>query len=92
MADQERDMAHIFKALSDENRVRIVLFLQDGERCVCEIVPHVGTSQSNVSQHLRVLREAGIIDYRRDGKRIMYFITYPAVIRLLDTLYSSMQQ
>ena len=83
-------MAHIFKSLSDENRVGIVLFLRGGERCVCEIVPHVGTSQSNVSQHLRVLREAGIIDYRRDGKRMMYFITNDSIIPIIDELSSSL--
>ncbi len=86
MGDIERRMAHIFKSLSDENRVGIVLFLRGGERCVCEIVPHVGTSQSNVSQHLKVLREAGIIDYRRDGKRMMYFITNDTIIPIIDEL------
>ncbi len=90
MGDTERNMAHIFKSLSDENRVGIVLFLRGGERCVCEIVPHVGTSQSNVSQHLRVLREAGIIDYRRDGKRMMYFITNDSIIPIIDELSSSL--
>lgn len=86
MEEPERKMAHIFKSLSDENRVRIVLFLRDGEQCVCEIVPHIGTSQSNISQHLRVLRDAGIIDYRRDGKRMMYFIANDAIIPIIDRL------
>jgi ArsR family transcriptional regulator len=90
--EKEREVANIFKALSDENRVKIVEFLRVGERCVCEIVPFIGTSQSNVSQHLRVLREAGIIDYRRDGKKIMYFVVFKEVFDILDTVYATTAQ
>jgi len=90
--DKEREVASIFKALSDENRVKIVEFLREGEQCVCEIVPFIGTSQSNVSQHLRVLREAGVIDYRRDGKKIMYFVVFKEVFDILDTVYATTTQ
>jgi len=90
MEDTQRPLADYFKSLGDENRLRIVQFLRNGERCVCEIVPLVGTSQSNVSQHLRVLREAGIIDYRRDKKMIKYFVTDPTVFVIIDVLSAAL--
>ncbi|MBN1786262.1 MAG: winged helix-turn-helix transcriptional regulator [Candidatus Methanofastidiosa archaeon] len=83
MIDNERNAAEIFKALSDENRLKILEFLVNGERCVCEIFPHIGSSQSNVSQHLKVLRNAGLIDFRKNGKKIIYYLTSPEVIELL---------
>jgi len=84
MIEDEREAAEIFKALSDANRLKIMNFLQSGEKCVCEILPHVGTSQSNVSQHLKVLRNAGLISYRKDGKKIIYFIASPKIEELLE--------
>lgn len=84
MIEDEREAAEIFKALSDANRLKIMNFLQSGEKCVCEILPHVGTSQSNVSQHLKVLRKAGLINYKKDGKKIIYFISSPKIEELLE--------
>ncbi|HPR41774.1 MAG TPA: metalloregulator ArsR/SmtB family transcription factor [Candidatus Methanofastidiosa archaeon] len=82
----ERDAAEIFKAMADANRLKILEFLLDGERCVCEIYPYIGTSQSNVSQHLKVLRNAGMIDFRKDGKKIIYFITSPEIFALIENV------
>lgn len=64
----------IFKALSDETRLKIVKFLLDGKRCVCEIFPHVKRTQSTTSIQLDVLRNAGILDSRKEGKKVFYFI------------------
>ena len=65
----------IFKALADETRLRIVEFLKNGERCVCEIIPMTDKSQPAVSQHLRILSEANILESRKDGTSIYYKIT-----------------
>jgi len=64
----------IFKALSDETRLKIVEFLLDGEKCVCEIFPHVKRTQSTVSIQLGKLEEWEILKSRRDGKKIFYSI------------------
>jgi len=64
----------ILKALSDETRLKILEFLLDGEKCVCEIFPHVERTQSTVSIQLSVLEKAGILNSRRDGKKIFYKI------------------
>lgn len=76
----------LLKALADETRLEILEFLRDGEKCVCEIVPHIGTSQSNVSQHLRILRNANIVTDRREGRSIYYSITDERVFDCLETL------
>lgn len=64
----------ILKALSDETRLEIVKFLLDGEKCVCEIFPHVKRTQSTVSIQLGKLESLGILESRRDGKRVFYRI------------------
>ena len=64
--------ARVAKALAHPSRLLILDLLADGERCVCDITPRVGADQSTVSKHLAVLKQAGIIDDRRDGPRIYY--------------------
>jgi ArsR family transcriptional regulator len=68
------DSLKIFKALSDETRLKIVDFLLDGEKCVCEIFPHVKRTQSTVSIQLGKLENLGILKSRREGKKIFYSI------------------
>ena len=67
--------AEVFKALGHPIRLGMVEFLRDGEKCVCEIVDHMGTGMSNISKHLAILKKAGVLADRRDGVKIMYRIT-----------------
>jgi ArsR family transcriptional regulator len=67
-------LLNVFKALSDETRLRILKLLEHGELCVCDIVAALDMIQPNVSFHLGVLKEAGIIKDRRQGKWIHYSI------------------
>ena len=62
------------KALADDTRFQIVEYLLEGEKCVCEIFPYVKRTQSTVSIHLGNLEGAGILESRRDGKKIFYKI------------------
>ena len=62
----------IFKALSDETRLRIYLLLLRRELCVCEIVDILNIEQSRVSHCLRILKEAGLVNSRREGTWIIY--------------------
>ncbi|NOZ77083.1 MAG: winged helix-turn-helix transcriptional regulator, partial [Euryarchaeota archaeon] len=59
--------ADLIKALAHPTRLKIIEFLKGGERCVCEITPFLGLEQSNVSQHLAVMRERGILSSRKEG-------------------------
>ncbi|MFQ5933429.1 MAG: ArsR/SmtB family transcription factor [Dehalococcoidia bacterium] len=64
--------ARFFKGLGDPVRLRILEFLQDGERSVGEIVEHLGLPQNQVSMHLGCLRWCGYITTRRDGRYVLY--------------------
>lgn len=64
--------AQWFHALSDETRLRVVGMLVDGERCVCELQDAVGAAQSRLSFHLKVLRDAGLVSDRRQGRWVYY--------------------
>jgi len=65
----------LFKALSDETRLRILKMLEGRPLCVCEIQHVLKGSQPNVSHHLKTLYEAGLVDSKRDGLWIAYRIT-----------------
>lgn len=64
----------IMKALSDPNRVKIVKMLQHRPLCVCEIQSALGISQPNVSNHLRILENAGLVEYYKEGLWVNYYL------------------
>jgi ArsR family transcriptional regulator, arsenate/arsenite/antimonite-responsive transcriptional repressor len=68
--------ARLFHALSDETRLSILERLRRGERCVCELTDALDAAQSRLSFHLRVLKEAGLVTDRREG-RLMYYTLNP---------------
>ncbi|MGB9708052.1 MAG: ArsR/SmtB family transcription factor [Candidatus Pacearchaeota archaeon] len=70
----EKETINILKALSDGTRLRIVEFLLDGEKCVCEIFPHVKRTQSTTSIQLSKLENAKILESRKEGKKVFYKI------------------
>ena len=74
----------IFKALSNEYRMRILKALRDGELCACEIQVVLDAPQSTVASHLRELKDAGLVNTRRQGKWTYYRIGDTAVLQLLD--------
>ncbi|MBN1459996.1 MAG: winged helix-turn-helix transcriptional regulator [Armatimonadetes bacterium] len=66
------ELTRIFKALADPTRARIVAELADGGLCVGALAYRLGVTHSAVSQHLRILREAGLVDGERQGYRVHY--------------------
>lgn len=62
----------VAKALSDENRVRVLLFLREGELCVCQIIEMLALAPSTISEHMAVLHRAGLVEARKDGRWIFY--------------------
>ena len=64
--------ARLFHALSDETRLAILECLRGRERCVCELTDHLDAAQSRLSFHLRVLKEAGLVADRREGRWMYY--------------------
>lgn len=76
--------AKIFKALADPVRLQIVQFLRDGEKCVCEIVSHVEIIQPVVSRHLKILKDCGLVKYRKDGNRRLYSATDLRIFEIIN--------
>lgn len=77
-------MVEIFKAVSDNTRIKILLALKDGELCVCDISHVMGLSLSAVSHQLRILRNLRLIKYRSEGKMVFYSLTDRHIIKLLE--------
>ena len=78
-ADQARQL---LKALADPIRLDVVQALTGGERCVCELTEQLGLAQSRLSFHLRVMRDAGLIEAREQGRWVYYKLCPEAVERL----------
>lgn len=76
----------LFKALADPVRVAVVQALAPGERCVCELTSDLGLAQSRLSFHLRVLREAGLIEGREQGRWVYYRLCPGAISALQQWL------
>ena len=71
--------ARLFHALSDETRLRILDLLRSRERCVCDLSVAIGAQQSRLSFHLRTLKEAGLVNDRRQGRWIYYGLRVEAL-------------
>jgi len=83
--DEASALAEMFRILGDPTRVRILYsLLEAGELCVCDIGAIVGTSETKVSQAMRILRAAGIVRNRRSGRNVFYRLDDAHVRLLLD--------
>src|SRR3954463_6115146 len=80
----------LFHALSDETRLEIIELLRRGERCVCELTDTLDAAQSRLSFHLRVLKDAGIVRDRKDGRWVYYELD-PEVFEEIEVLVSAMK-
>lgn len=81
-----RRAARLFHALSDETRVALVEMLHDGERCVCELQDALGAAQSRLSFHLKVLKDAGMVNDRKEGRWVYYSLNTDAFAELEDVV------
>ena len=78
--------AQLFHALSDETRLSILEMLKDGERCVCDMQGELDVAQSRLSFHLRVLRDAGLVSDRKDGRWSYYTIVPKSLAAIHDVV------
>jgi rhodanese-related sulfurtransferase/DNA-binding transcriptional ArsR family regulator len=79
-------LAEIAKALASPNRIDIIELLGQGERSVEVVAERLGLSVANASQHLRLMQRCGVLTSRRDGKRVLYALSDPAVVELMSAL------
>ena len=79
-------VARSFHALSDETRLRIIECLEDGEQCVCDLMATLDTAQSRLSFHLKTLKDAGLLNDRREGRWMYYSLNAHTLEELQDVI------
>jgi len=82
---QEELKANILTALAHPNRIRILEFLKNGIKCNCEIAPELELEQSNLSRHLKILVQEGILISWKEGLRVNFKISDDRIFNILDT-------
>ncbi len=86
MNSRYRDLAMLLKVLSHPTRLQILDLLRNGELCVCQIQAVLNKRQAYVSQQLMALREAGLVETRKDGLQVFYRLSSPLVETLLTSV------
>jgi ArsR family transcriptional regulator, arsenate/arsenite/antimonite-responsive transcriptional repressor len=88
-----RELMAVTKALADENRVRILMALRPEELCVCQIVELLGLAPSTVSKHMAILKQARLVDSRKEGRWMFYRLAeedLPAEAKAMTSLVSQL--
>ncbi len=84
--------AEIAKSIAHPLRIAIIDFLKDGEQCVCDIAENVGSERSNVSRHLSVMVKAGVLEYRKEGLKVIYKLKTPCVLDFFSCMRRVLKQ
>ncbi|NQT01914.1 MAG: winged helix-turn-helix transcriptional regulator [Planctomycetes bacterium] len=84
--------AEIAKAIAHPLRIAVVNILKDGEQCVCDIAEHIGAERSNVSRHLSVMVNAGLLEYRKEGLKVIYKLKTPCILDFFSCVSSVLKQ
>jgi len=84
--------AEIAKAIAHPLRIAIVNFLKDGEQCVCDIAEYICSERSNVSRHLSVMVNTGLLDYRKDGLKVIYRLKCPCIVDFFSCVSRVLKQ
>ena len=97
MADLKRQLlfekqAEVAKAIAHPLRIAIIDFLKDGQQCVCDIAEHIGSERSNVSRHLSVMVKAGVLEYRKEGLKVIYKLKTPCILDFFSCVTRILRQ
>lgn len=84
--DSYKTQSELLKAISHPARLAVLDLLRDGEQCVCHIEASLSLRQAYISQQLMILKDAGLVESRRDGLNLYYSVVKPGIFSLLDTL------
>ncbi len=84
--NQTEWITNFHKALSNNERLRIIDLLLESELCQCDVFPEIGLAQSTVSSYLTQLVRAGILKVKRDGVRKIYSISSPEILQVIQTI------
>ena len=84
--------AEITKSIAHPLRIAIVDFLKDGEQCVCDIAEHIGSERSNVSRHLSVMVNAGVLESHKEGLKVIYKLKTPCILDFFSCTAACLRQ
>lgn len=84
--------AEIIQGAAHPIRLAIIEFLSHGEQCVCDISKHVDSQRSNVSRHLGLLLKSGIVECRKEGLKMIYWLKTPCIINFLDCVENVLRE
>lgn len=84
--------ARIFKALCDENRIRILEMLRSGQKCACTLLDELNVTQPTLSHHMKILCDSGLVDCYREGKWAHYVLSPDGFDKAEKILYSFRQK
>lgn len=92
MSSADHYLSDVLKSLAQPTRLKIIDFLRNGERCVCEIFPAIDEEQSNTSRHLSHMQTHGILSRRKEGVKIFYCVKHPEVSEIIDLAQGIVQR
>lgn len=97
MPDKNRQLlfekqAEIAKAIAHPLRIAIIDFLKEGEQCVCDIAEYVGAERSNISRHLSVMVKAGVLEYRKEGLKVIYKLKCVCILDFFSCVIKVIKQ
>lgn len=84
--------AEVLAAAGHPIRLAIIEFLRDGTKCVCDIAEYVGAERSNVSRHLAVMLQAGLVTHEKQGLKMMYSLKTPCILGFLECVTDMLRQ
>ena len=84
--------ADVAKAMAHSVRIAVLEYLKDGEQCVCDIAEAVNTERSNLSKHLSVMVNAGVLSSRKEGLKVFYRVKTPCVLKFLECLKDCLKE
>ncbi|MCR5101488.1 MAG: metalloregulator ArsR/SmtB family transcription factor [Butyrivibrio sp.] len=82
--DELYDLAELFKVFGDSTRMRILFALFEADICVCDIAETLNMTQSAISHQLKILKQAKLVNFRREGKSVIYFLADDHVRTIID--------
>ena len=84
--------AEVAKAIAHPLRIAILDFLKDGQQCVCDIAEHVKSERSNVSRHLSVMVNASVLEYHKEGLKVIYKLKTPCILDFFSCVTNVLKQ
>lgn len=85
-------VAHRFKLLGEPMRLRLLSVLYEGEHCVQDLVDKTGAGQANISKHLSLLVKDGMVNRRKEGLKVFYFIEDESIFKLCDIVCNRLEE